>query len=381
MFHPFRMQSTPNSNGDMMKVLLIEPFYSGSHKAWADQWKARSRHQFEFLTMPGLFWRWRMEGGTVTLAKKYLDLSFQPDLIIASDMLDLGRFLALTRKKTASIPTCVYFHENQLSYPWSPHYKTTASHQRRNYGWTNITSALAADWVWFNSNFHRQNFISSTLTFLQSFNDFQETESAQLISDKSSVMQLAVDLHRFDAFKTPKSKKPLILWNHRWIYDKNPEEFFQAIYALQDKNIDFDVVVLGETQGAISKIFTAAKQRLGSRVLHMGYVDSFAEYATWLWRSTHIPVTSIQDFFGISAVEGIYCQAIPLLPERLAFPDHLPANPEVYYNNKQLVPKLESQLGWQETAQYADLVAKYDWSYRIEEMDNEIDRVVGLGAS
>ena len=314
-----------------------------------------------------------MEGGTVTLANNYLAQDFTPDLILASDMLDVGRFLALTRKKTASIPICVYFHENQLSYPWSPNYRTTASHQRRNYGWTNITSALAADWVWFNSNFHRQDFLSATLTFLQSFNDFQETDTAQIISNKSSVMELAVDLRRFDAHRVAKHHKPLILWNHRWSYDKNPQEFFQSLYALQQKNIDFDVVVLGEAQGAISKVFTAAKPRLGNRLLHMGYVESFSEYAKWLWRSTHLPVTSIQDFFGISAIEGIYCQALPLLPKRLAFPDHLAAHPEVYYSDKQLPSKLEEALKWQPTDVYSRVVAKYDWVHRIQQMDDEIE--------
>ena len=35
-------------------------------------------------------------------------------------MLDLCTFLALTRHQVRRIPVALYFHENQLTYPWSP---------------------------------------------------------------------------------------------------------------------------------------------------------------------------------------------------------------------------------------------------------------------
>ncbi|MGD8515950.1 MAG: DUF3524 domain-containing protein, partial [Anaerolineae bacterium] len=70
-----------------MKVLLIEPYYTGSHQAWADGYQAHGRHQIELLTLPGRFWKWRMQGGALTLARQALELDSQPDLILASDML------------------------------------------------------------------------------------------------------------------------------------------------------------------------------------------------------------------------------------------------------------------------------------------------------
>ena len=61
-----------------------------------------------------------MQGGAITLAKKYNQISLNPDLIIASSMLDLSSFLSLTRDTTSRVKVVTYFHENQLSYPWSP---------------------------------------------------------------------------------------------------------------------------------------------------------------------------------------------------------------------------------------------------------------------
>jgi len=54
-------------------------------------------------------------------------------------------------------------------------------------------------------------------------------------------------------------------------------------------------------------------------------VEDFAEYAKWLWRADILPVTSRQEFFGASVVQALYCNCCALLPDRLAYPEHLPS--------------------------------------------------------
>ena len=97
-----------------MNILLLEPYCTGSHRSWAEGYKKYSKHNITILSLPGRFWKWRMHGGAVTLAKEFLKLQKYFDLILATDMLDLTTFLSLTRKQTSDIPTAVYFHENQL---------------------------------------------------------------------------------------------------------------------------------------------------------------------------------------------------------------------------------------------------------------------------
>ena len=96
-----------------MKIALIEPYYTGSHKAWADGYAARSRHEVTLFTMPGQYWKWRMHGGAVTLARRVIDRGIKPDLVLATDMLDLTTFLALLRHHMDPVPVVYYFHENQ----------------------------------------------------------------------------------------------------------------------------------------------------------------------------------------------------------------------------------------------------------------------------
>ena len=98
-----------------MNILLVEPYYSGSHKSWAQGYQSFSNHDVQIISLPGQFWKWRMHGGAITLAKQFMDMDFSPDLILATDMLDLTTFLSLTKSRTAQVPNALYFHENQLS--------------------------------------------------------------------------------------------------------------------------------------------------------------------------------------------------------------------------------------------------------------------------
>lgn len=51
-----------------LDVLAIEPYYSGSHKLWLDYCRQESGHTINLLTLPGRHWKWRMHGGSITLA-------------------------------------------------------------------------------------------------------------------------------------------------------------------------------------------------------------------------------------------------------------------------------------------------------------------------
>ncbi|MBI5957993.1 MAG: DUF3524 domain-containing protein, partial [Chloroflexi bacterium] len=86
-----------------MYILLLEPYDTGSHAAWMRGYQAHSVHEVHLLSLEGQYWQWRMLGGAVPLAERFLASGLRPDLIVASDMLDLTSFLALTRPLTAQI--------------------------------------------------------------------------------------------------------------------------------------------------------------------------------------------------------------------------------------------------------------------------------------
>ena len=165
-----------------MNITLLEPFYTGSHADWIDEYVRHSRHKINVLSLSGHHWKWRMHGGAVTLARKFLSSKQTPDLLLATDMLDLTTFLALTRKTTANLPTALYFHENQLTYP-------IKNEKERDYqfGFTQITSCLASDAVWFNSAFHHDEFLDALRAFLKRMPDNRPLDAIDEIRNISSV--------------------------------------------------------------------------------------------------------------------------------------------------------------------------------------------------
>jgi glycosyltransferase involved in cell wall biosynthesis len=355
-----------------MHVLLLEPYCTGSHAAWVDGYTKHSRHRVTALTLAGHFWKWRMHGGAVTLARQFLASSLAPDRILATDMLDLSTFLALTRSRTASIPAALYFHENQLSYPWSSADRDVTHGRDVHYGFINYVSAMAADRLFFNSQYHLDSFFTDLPRLLKHFPDHNELDSLDSLRTRSQVLPLGLDLRRFDAYRPEPQKtrasSPLILWNHRWEYDKNPQAFFQALYALMERNVDFRVVVLGEGFRRQPTEFDQARERLGHRLLHMGYVDEFAAYARWLWQADLLPVTSHHDFFGASVVEAIYCGCWPLLPHRLSYPELIPPqyHPACFCRDvDDLVDRLQATIQGHVSLDPIPLqaaVSRFDWS-------------------
>lgn len=314
-----------------MDIALAEPYFSGSHKRWSLELATRSSHHFQLFTLPGRYWKWRMHGGAISLAEKWnqhYNSRPVPPVFIGSDMLDLCTFKALIKKPPVSFH--LYFHENQITYPWSSAPADTNVQRDNHYGFINFSSALCADRVWFNSNFHKNAFLDALPAFLNQYPDRKLKNRIGEIEEKAGVLPLGLDLKSLrkpqpKEFPVDPEKGPIILWNHRWEYDKKPEKFFEKLFQLKAEGISFQVAVLGASFRKSPAVFEKALKFLKEEIIHVGYAHDLDTYRHWLWRSHILPVTSIQDFFGGSVVEAIYCQCLPLLPDRLAYPEHIPS--------------------------------------------------------
>ena len=365
-----------------LNILLLEPYFTGSHAAWARGYQRFSRHRVDILSLKGQFWKWRMHGGAVTLARKFNEGEYKPDLILASDMLDLTTFLTLTRRRTAGIPVALYFHENQLAYPWSPDDRDVAQQRDHHYGFINYVSALAADALFFNSAFNQDSFLDGLHPFLRHFPDYNETGTIEDIRQKSRILPLGLDLSRFDRVKQRKlDGAPVILWNHRWEFDKNPAEFFRALDLLDEQGLQFRLVLLGENFRRVPEEFILAQKRYSDRILHFGYAVDQDEYGKWLWRSHILPVVSHHDFFGISVVEAIYCGCRPLLPKRLAYPEILPAKMHAacfYDDFEDLLNRLHRAVDGREVYDVSPLrqaMQKYRWETMAPQYDQILEKL------
>lgn len=358
-----------------MHITLLESYYGGSHRAWADGYKRFTRHDIELLTMPAQYWKWRMQGAAITFARL---LESKPDLILASSMIDLSIFRALTHRQLGDVPIALYLHENQLSYP---------QNRRQGHGWRygfiNYVSALAADAVYFNSEFHLQDFMAQLPRMLKHFHDFNELETIDKIKAKSKVLPVGMDLQRFDGYRVTrvKSEPPIILWNHRWEDDKNPESLVHSLVILADEGYEFQVAITGEQFGRVPEAFKRAQKVLSDRLIQLGYVESFCEYARLLWRADYVVSTAWQEFFGISVCEAIYCGCLPILPDRLNYPylltDEL--KDACLYQRDRLTAQLRLYLESNilpDTASLQAKTAEYDWRMMAPQYDDELEALV-----
>lgn len=151
------------NNQQLRHILIIEPFYGGSHKQFIDtiyrlsvdydsvvdktgsdrsstissknsiittaahssQSRTSSKwplFNFKFYGMSGKKWHWRARTSALYLSRVILENADKKfDILFASSVLNLAELIAL-RPDIGRIPIkIIYFHENQLEYPLQHH--------------------------------------------------------------------------------------------------------------------------------------------------------------------------------------------------------------------------------------------------------------------
>lgn len=313
-----------------MDALLLQPYDTGSHRAWADGLVAHSRHAWTLWRLPGRFWKWRMHGAAVTFAGRAADVAV-PDVVLTTDMLDVAAFRGLAGRRFDA-PVVLYMHENQLAYPlpavddaWSASRRRRAARHDAHYGWINLTSALAADAVWWNSAHNRDTFLDALPRFVRQFPDAVPSRLEARIGARSAVVPLGLDLpapppRPDDAAERP----PRLVWNHRWEHDKDPDAFVDVVAALVADGVAFEAVLLGETFGRVHPAYERARAVLGPRVVHAGFAADRDAYWAALATADVAVSTARHEFFGVSIAEAVWAGAWPVVPDGLAYGAWLP---------------------------------------------------------
>jgi len=344
--------------------------------------------------MPGRFWKWRMHGGAVTIARKVIQTiegGFKPDVIFASDMVNLPAFLALTRRYVGTVPVIYYLHENQLTYPIPDEEERDLA-----YAYINYLSCLAADRVAFNSAFHYEEFMRALPGLLRNFPDFTHLHTVAEIREKSSVLHLGMRLQAHDKYASGDANRdfargsdmpPIVLWNHRWEYDKDPETFFRLMNRLDDTGCSFRLILAGKHFEEQPYEFEQAFERYAERILHYGYAEDFEEYSKLLHRADIVVSTAIHEFFGIAMMEAIYCGCHPVLPNKLSYPELIPESyhrpllhaPVLYDNFDELFAILSGLLKGKDrplpVSILSSMLSRLDWSTHIEKYDELFESV------
>jgi glycosyltransferase involved in cell wall biosynthesis len=259
---------------------------------------------------------------------------------------------------------------------------------------TNMTTALAADAVWFNSAFHRDSFLTALQTFLKRMPDYQGPETVERIERKACVHPPGVQSIPKRGERRPGPVR--ILWAARWEHDKNPETFFEALSRLARQGIEFRLSVVGEQFRETPEAFRQIRKHFADCIDRWGYQADRSDYEAALREADVFISTAEHEFFGISAVEAALAGAYPLLPRRLAYPEIFGFEPETvtepfFYDGSaaDLANKLSTLARQQgEATLPADLLEnlrerlkRFEWPQLVPVLDEAIEGVAADSAS
>jgi len=306
-----------------MKILLLSAYDAYSHRYWREHLcRQFADATWAVLTLPPRHFNWRIRGNSVLWASQSRDvLEDHYDLVVATSMVDFATLRGLV-PSLSQVPSILYFHENQLDYPVSQ-----AQRQRWSIepAMVQITSAMAADQLCFNSEHNRKTFLNGIETLFKKLPDKPLPNLADTFLSKSKVVSVPIHDAMFEAQQGTDSAGE-ILWNHRWEYDKGPERLLACLRALpKERALTFHIV--GQSFRRQPEVFTDIKALLTERLWlgTWGYVESQDDYLALLDRSSMVVSTALHDFQGLSILEAVARSCIPVVPDRLAYQEIFPS--------------------------------------------------------
>ena len=320
-----------------LDVLAVEPWLGGSHRRFLESWRARSRHRVAIRGLRARHWKWRMQGAAHSLARTVAREGVgRPDVILASDYLDLPRFRGFLPPDWAGVPAVLYLHENQLTYPAAP--GAEPDERDHAYAFTNVLSLVAAEVAVFNSRFHRDELGAAARELIGRLPRPRPTEELERALRGARVVGPGVELGEIPLGRGAPAGAPLrVAYNHRWEHDKDPVAFLRAVLdARRETGRPIDVVLLGErageepaeAEGLVSEL------RGAGAVRHVGYAPDRRAYAELLGECDVVVSTARHEFFGISVAEAVAAGCRPLAPRRLAYPEVLAdVGPDALYES------------------------------------------------
>ncbi|KAK3587829.1 hypothetical protein CHS0354_019696 [Potamilus streckersoni] len=179
-------------------ILLLDPFYAGSHKQLSDLLYMNIVGCERFV-LSGKKWHWRARTAALVFSQMIPKRDYR--VLFTSSVLNLSELVAL-RPDLSRLKKIVYFHENQLVYP-------VRKHQDRDfqYGYNQILTCLVADVIVFNSQYNIESFLSSINSFLKLMPDYRPKGLANTFRPKCQVISFPLEISEYatcfdDSFRT-----------------------------------------------------------------------------------------------------------------------------------------------------------------------------------
>lgn len=361
-----------------VRILAIEPFYGGSHRAVLDGWRKYSEHQIEIVDLPATAWKWRLAGAAPALADKLGEIwGAGPDLIWASSMTNLSMLVALF-PALREVPKVYYFHEFQGTYPRNP--RTTdkgylAADADLNYTLMQVMSAAVADRIWFNSGFLRQLFLDAVAELRTHWPEPRPAWDRDFWDRKDAVVEPGVEICPEGCTAT--SGAPWrIAWNHRWAWDKQPEKLGRLFAQFHGSGLPVVPVLLGSGRDRWLEEHPEEARLLAQA--EKPECTSREDYCRALGSCHFVLSTAVQENFGLAVAEAAASGVIPIVPDRLVYRRMYP-DPFRYGTVDEIISMLRglSQVWKDNSVMIRGVATQWLWNNQVKIWDKASEVAIG----
>ena len=320
---------------------MLSAYDAESHRYWHQQLSTQLKNfDWTVLTLKDRHFAWRMGGNALNFQAAHdAQLQDHYDLVLATSMTDLATLRGLY-PHLAQVPNVLYFHENQFAYPPNHQQQGLLEIQLRS-----VLSAVAADKLWFNSHYNRDTFMTGAAALLGKMPDGVPGDLLAQLQQHSAVLPVPIRDDCQPATQPDRHSHHQIVWNHRWEHDKGPEVLLALMrlcegQRIQGKPIGFHL--LGRQFRQQPPALQTILSRHRDACLTVGYVADRTSYLQILQQADVVVSTAYHDFQGIAVLEAAACGCLPVVPDRLVYPELYPASNR--YTSSPAAPEAEAQV-------------------------------------
>lgn len=314
-----------------MHILLLSAYDADSHRRWHQGLRAHfPDYQWTILTLPPRYFSWRIRGNSLSWSFDQRELlERRYDLVIATSMTDLSALRGMV-PNLATIPTLVYFHENQFAYPAN---QLRDRERQRNVEpqILNLYTALCGEAIVFNTEFNRQTFLDGVTELLRKLPDQVPKGVVEQLTARSSVLPVPLEdtcftppdcsteeAHRL--WPVAGGERPMrLLWAARWEFDKGPELLLAILCELQRRGAAFQLCLLGQGFRQAPPQFDEIQTAFAQQLVQFGHEPDVLRYRQWLATADVVLSTALHEFQGLAVLEAIAAGCTPVLPRRLSY--------------------------------------------------------------
>lgn len=310
------------------RALLLSAYAARSHSHWAQALQRMlPEWQWTVLELPPRHFSWRVRGNPLYWSETQRELlESGHELLVATSMVDLATLRGLV-PALASLPSLLYFHENQFAYPRSPRQHSLVEAQM-----VSLYSALAADRLAFNSAWNRDSFLQGCDQLLRKLPDCVPSGVVDKLAARSRQLPVPIDppdspgAARWPGRQGVYPARPLrLVWVGRLEYDKGLEGLLAVMEHLVATGLAVELAVVGQVFRDTPAALATLRQHHGPRIVHCGDIPQRADYLALLRGADIVLSTALHEFQGLAVLEAVARGCLPVVPDRLAYPEHYPA--------------------------------------------------------